>query len=87
MTGKHVTWNSFRIRIWHGCAPDAFVHPSLTLAHMSTFSLNIPNHFFLSFGFAWGNNVQAATPEEVKGVKRPHGKDMICTYFLGDNNM
>ena len=31
--------------------------------------------------------VQVATAEEVKGVKRPHGKDMICTYFLGDNNM
>lgn len=30
---------------------------------------------------------QAATPEEIQGVKKPHGKDMVCTYFLGDNNM
>lgn len=30
---------------------------------------------------------QMATIHEVKGIKRPQKKDMMCTYFLGDNNM
>eukprot|EP00752_Nemacystus_decipiens_P014570 g12976.t1 len=37
-------------------------------------------------GYSWWP-ARVATIHEVKGIKRPQGKDMICTYFLGDNNI
>lgn len=52
------------------------IHPQLSLLSFSVF-------VFVFATMCW----QVATIHEVKGIKRPQGKDMICTYFLGDNNM